>query len=264
MRIPGSTILPALRGSHSATTNFGYSIGGPVLLPFVSKDRVKTYFFVSGEFLRTAQPTTTTNTNIPTADERKGIFSAPVCPSYNSSGSCTVTAAHYVTQITNIDPTAAAYLQDVIDKLPLPNSPTDPHGLIAALNGTLSENQTLVRIDHTFNTKWSAFFRYLNDAYSQVAPEGIGANGESIPDLATTRGTTGASDYLGHVTWSPTSSWVVDGGLSYLHSYVYADIIGLLAKTNVPDFQPTLPYANTSTRISTVSINGTSLKAPVR
>ncbi len=242
--------------------NFGFSIGGPVLFPGVSKDRIKTYFFVAGEYLRTAQPTTTTNTNIPTAAERNGTFSAPVCPSYNSAGTCTVTSAHYVTQITNIDPTAAAYMKDVINKLPLPNSPTDAHGLIASLNGTLNENQTLLRIDHTFSPKLSAFFRYLNDPYSQVAPEGIGANGESIPYLATTRGTVGASDYLGHVTWSPTSTWVVDGGLSFLHSYVYADIIGLLAKGNSPDFQPQLPYANTSTRISTVSINGTSFKAP--
>jgi carboxypeptidase family protein/TonB-dependent receptor-like protein len=238
--------------------NFGFSVGGPVLLPFVSKERIKTYFFVSGEYLRTAQPTTTTNTNIPTQAERNGIFSAPVCISYNASGSCTASS----TTVKNIDPTAAAYLKDVINKLPLPNSPTDAHGLIASLNGTLNENQTLVRIDHTFNAKWSAFFRYLNDPYDQVAPEGIGASGESIPDLATTQGTAGASNYLGNVTWSPTSTWVINGGLSYLHSYVYANIIGLLAKTNAPDFQPELPYANTSTRISTVSINGTSLKAP--
>src|SRR5215475_9388119 len=85
--------------------NFGYTIGGPVFIPGVyNEGKNKTFFFFSQEFRRVI---TYNNfiASVPTAAERQGIFSSPVC--LNSA--CTQTT----TQITNIDPTAAAYIKDI-------------------------------------------------------------------------------------------------------------------------------------------------------
>ncbi|MBO0726671.1 MAG: carboxypeptidase regulatory-like domain-containing protein, partial [Blastocatellia bacterium] len=97
--------------------NFGYFIGGPVWIPGVYNEaKNKTFFFFSQEFRRVI---TYSNfvASVPTAAERQGIFSSPVC--LNSA--CTQTT----TQITNIDPTAAAYIKDIYSKIPLPNAGTN-------------------------------------------------------------------------------------------------------------------------------------------
>src|SRR5262245_22600854 len=86
--------------------NFGYTIGGPVFIPGVYNEaKNKTFFFFSQEFRRVI---TYSNfiASVPTAAERQGIFSSPVCVK-SSGGVCTQTA----TQIASIDPTAAAYIK---------------------------------------------------------------------------------------------------------------------------------------------------------
>jgi hypothetical protein len=239
--------------------NFGYSLGGPVLIPHVRQDKLRTYFFLSQEFLRSAQAVTLNTTDIPTLAQRNGTFSTPVCPKYDSTGKC---IAPLTTSITNIDPLAAAYLKDMLNKIPVPNSASDPQGLIAQETGTLNNNQTIVRIDHTFSDKFSAFFRFLNDPTTQIAPEGMGANGTQIPGIAAVNGINGARNYLGQATLVPSSNWVIEGGFSYLHAYIDARTIGFLAKTNSPDINPILPFTNGSELIPTIKLNNTSYRSP--
>lgn len=239
--------------------NFGYSLGGPLLIPHISRDRLRTYFFLSQEFLRSAQSVTLNSTDVPNLAQRSGIFSTPVCPSYDSTGKC---AAPLTTSITKIDPLAAAYLKDMLNKIPVPNNALDPQGLIAQATGTLNDNQTIVRIDHTFSDRLSGFFRFLDDPTTQIAPEGMGANGTPIPGIATVDGKNGARNYLGQMTLVPSPNWVVEGGFSYLHAYIDARTIGFLAKINSPDINPILPFANGSELIPTIKLNNTSFRSP--
>src|SRR5262249_31608976 len=102
--------------------NFGYTIGGPVFIPgLYSREKSKTFFFFSEEFRRVI---TYSNFNglVPTAGERQGIFTQPICIATNAAGTtCTQSA----TQITNINPAAQAYITDIYSKLSLPNSGTN-------------------------------------------------------------------------------------------------------------------------------------------
>ncbi|MBO0722956.1 MAG: carboxypeptidase regulatory-like domain-containing protein, partial [Blastocatellia bacterium] len=225
--------------------NFGYTIGGPVWIPKVYNEaKNKTFFFFSQEFRRVI---TYNNfiASVPTAAERQGIFSSPVCLAV-SNGRCTQTTM----QITNIDPTAAAYLKDIYSKVPLPN--TGVNTLNSSVGSTYNNRQELVRIDHNFNERYTLSVRYINDTIPTVEPGGL-FTGNVLPGVATTE------------TRSPGRSWLVRGvqtitpslinEIGYAHSYgaIISRNSGLNLKVNSPDIIPTLPFATTLDRVPNIN-----------
>ncbi len=231
--------------------NFGYNIGGPVKIKHLLDIHSQpTFFFLSQEYLRSENQTRETLTNIPTAAQRQGHFDAPVCVQY-AGANCVRSA----TSLTQIDPTAQAYLADVINKTPLPNNPNDPQGLIASQSGFDNETQTVIRIDHTFNQKLSVFFRYLDDPFHLVVPDGL-YQGTGIPGVAISRITDGGTDYLGHATYVLNEHTVIEGGYAYLTNWITSNPFGLLTSANSPDIHPLLPYTSTLNSAPGLNING--------
>lgn len=235
--------------------DFGYTIGGPLFIPrLLPRAKSNTFFFVGGELLRSAQAASSSVANDPTALQRQGIFSAPVCTAYNAKNVCTASS----TTVTSIDPAAKAWLNDVIDKTPLPNGPSNaPQELISAFDGVMNEGQIIGRIDHSFGAKFKMFVRFLNDPYNSVGPEGIGGNTNPIPGLATTSAQSGAENTMVHATYVPSATWVLEAGISHLRAYENTQVIGLLNPANAPDFQVTMPYTNLTGKLPTVTIDGT-------
>lgn len=234
--------------------DFGYDIGGPVYIPKISsRSAPKTFFFFGQEYLRSESTTTQTITNIPTLAQRSGAFSSPVCTAYSAKGACTA----MTNSITAIDPTAGQYLKDIINKLPAPNSPTDVQGLIANEAGYNNETQTLIRIDHQFNSKLSVFLRYLDDPFNLVVPNGFQAS-SLIPGVATSNMTNGSTNWLGHATYVISPKDVLEGGYSYRANWVTAQATGLLQAANSPDINVNLPYTNTLGQVPHLNINGSS------
>ncbi len=238
---------PTLRYS-----DFGYEIGGPIWIPRVtSREKAKTFFVFGQEFLRSESSTQATLTNVPTAAQRTGMFNAPVCTAYNAKGACTASG----TSIAAIDPEAQDYLTDIIDKVPLPNSPTDPQGLIVAEPGTNNETQTFVRIDRHFNDKFSVMFRFFNDPFNLRVPYGL-RQGVQAPGVGTDDVTDGDRAYFGTGTYVISPTNVLQAGGGYLRSYVTAQAVGTLLAANSPDIRPILPYVNTLGRVPNLAIGG--------
>ncbi|HLI63165.1 MAG TPA: carboxypeptidase-like regulatory domain-containing protein, partial [Terriglobales bacterium] len=232
--------------------DFGYEVGGPVWLPRVSdRQKVKTFFAAGQEFLRSKSSVQATLSNIPTAQQRNGIFNTNVCTAYDASGNCTASS----TTISNIDPEAQAYLKDVIDKTPTPNSPTDPQGLITAEPGTNNETQTFVRVDHHINEKFSVMFRFFNDPFNLTVPSGL-RSGTQAPGVGTANVTDGSRAYFASGTYVFGPKNVLQAGGGYFSSYVTAQAIGSLEATNSPDVRPTLPLVSTLGRIPNLTIGG--------
>ena len=229
--------------------DFGYEVGGPIWMPHHNRQNVKTFFAAGQEFLRSASSVQATLTDVPTALQRQGTFNAPVCTAYNASGACTSSA----TSITAIDPEAQDYLKDVIDETPLPNSPTDPQGLITAEPGTNNETQTFARIDHHFNDKFSVMFRFFNDPFNLTVPSGL-RSGTQAPGVGIANVTDGARAYFASGTYVFSPSNVLQAGGGYFTSYVTAQAIGTLLAANSPDVRPTLPLVATLGRIPNLSI----------
>lgn len=232
-------LVPIDRGMERYN-DYGYFLGGPVWFPgLTSRRNSKTFFFFGQEFLRSKQAVLQNISNIPTAAQRAGNFATPVCTV--NVNPCP--AANQVTQITTIDPTAQAYLRDVINFVPLPNNPNDPQGLIFRSPGTNNETQTLIRIDHQFNSKLTVFFRYLDDPFNLVVPNGFQQTSQ-VPGVATTAMTNGSTNWLGHVTWVIGTNHVVEGGYATRSNWVTANSVGLLTATRATDVNVRLPFPN--------------------
>jgi hypothetical protein len=225
--------------------NFGYTIGGPVFIPGVYNEaKNKTFFFFSQEFRRVI---TYSNfiASVPTAAERQGIFSSPVCVA-STGGVCTQTA----TQITNIDPTAAAYIKDIYSKIPLPNAGTNT--LNSSVGSTYNNRQELVRIDHNFSEKFTLAVRYLNDTIPTVEPGGL-FTGNALPGVATTQTRTPGRSWLVRGVQTITPNLINEVGYAYSYGAIISRNVGLNQRANSPDINPTLPFATSLDRVPSVT-----------
>ena len=237
--------------------DYGFTVGGPVWIPKVYNGHNKTFFFFSGEFRKVINYGTTT-TYAPTADERNGIFTIPVCGSVNTStGACNSSTG--VTQITNINSTAQAYIKDIYSKVPTPNpgAGQDKHTLTYNQRSVYNDSQPIVRIDHTFNQKVSAFYRYIHDTLPTYEPGGLFAGG-GFPGVQDSKTSSPATQQLGHITviFSPKS--LLDAGYAYSSGAIISTPVGLIASANSPDINPTLPYATSLGIVPVLTFNGLS------
>jgi hypothetical protein len=146
----------------------GFSVGGPIR-------RNRTFFFVNNQWLRANQTGETTRT-VYTAAARQGLWryatggrnqpAGVSGASVDASGNPIVPIASYNIsandpQRLGLDPT----IQGLIDRTPLPNNFTVGDGLNTAgytFAAPEEERQMdfVTKIDHTFNSSNSAFFRY--------------------------------------------------------------------------------------------------------
>jgi hypothetical protein len=241
--------------------DFGGTFSGPLVFPRFGEGgpsliKGKTFFFFSEEVRRVIIYPTLTST-VPSAALRQGIFPQAVCigPVANPCG--TTLAAGTPLPASLISPLAAAYVQDIYNKLPLPADATG--NLLFPTRGVFNFRQELIRLDHQFNNNVSAYYRFENDTIPTIEPGGL-FNGTSIaPFVATTQTNSPGRTHVGHVTWvqSPTTVW--DIGAAYSFGDVPSVVTGLLNYTNSPDIVsklPAFPFAVTRGRVPTLGGNG--------
>jgi Carboxypeptidase regulatory-like domain len=155
---------------------YGFSLGGPALIPKVYNGKDKTFFFVNYEAFRwrSAQALTTT---VPTAAQLQGDFSH----TFNAAGQLVTIANPFslhndpsgaqvrdpfpgnVIPGSMIDPVANA-LRSNNRIWPLPNNPGSPFTGIGNFATSAvqpnDEDQVVVRMDHSIGDKWKLFGTY--------------------------------------------------------------------------------------------------------
>ncbi len=153
---------------------YGFALGGPVVIPKVYNGRDKTFWFFNWEGYRRRRGSTNIS-NSPVQAQRDGDFSGisstiydPFTSVLNADGSRARQpfAGNRIPQ-NRINPAIKVWLDDL---MPLPNRP----GLINNLVNTqpLSNDRDLwnARGDHTFSAKDSVFFRYSRQHVGQISP----------------------------------------------------------------------------------------------
>jgi hypothetical protein len=241
--------------------DFGGTLGGPLVFPRFGEGgpsviKGKTFFFFSEEIRRVIIYPSLAST-VPSAAMRQGIFSQPVCigPVANPCGATLAAGTALPSSLTS--PLAAAYVQDIYNKLPLPSDAAG--NLSFPTRGVFNFRQELIRIDHQFSNKVSAYYRFENDSIPTIEPGGL-FNGTSVPPFVdTTQTNSPGRTHVGHVTWvqSPTTVWDIGG--SYSFGDVPSTIIGFLNSANSPDIVaklPPFPFQNTRGRVPDISGNG--------
>ncbi|MGH9448290.1 MAG: hypothetical protein ACRD3O_21620, partial [Terriglobia bacterium] len=125
---------------------FGFTNGGPLVLPGVYNGRNRTYYF--GEYQGFRQTLGTTQViSVPTREERLGLDT---------------TAFPGDTLIVPVSPQIAP----VLARYPLPNDPEGPYGartFAASSAVTTTSDQFSFRIDHTISSKAKLFSRFSFD-----------------------------------------------------------------------------------------------------
>ncbi len=240
----GGTLRPPLRYN-----DFGYTIGGPVFIPnHYNTAKNKTFFFFSQEFRRVITYGGVTAT-VASAPELQGTFATPVCVQFDPTLGCQAKA----TQITTIDPTAAAYIKDIWSKVP--TSTAANRRVFNPLRNIFNGRQEILRIDEAFSPKFNVFFRYINDSIPTQEPGGL-FTGDALPGVATTSTNAPGHTYLGHATYTISPNVLNETAYSFSYGAIVSDPIGTISSLNSPDIQVPLPFPSTLTRVPAISLSG--------
>ena len=238
----GKAVVPPLRYN-----DFGYTIGGPVIIPnHYNKDRNQTFFFFSQELNRVITYTTFTPSGVPTAAEKQGIFATPVCTALSGS-TCTQTA----TQV-NINPVAAEYLKDVFSQVP---DGSAAHALFSPQRQVYNRTQELVRIDHTVNEKLAFWGRFLDDSIPSVEPGGLGG-ATAFPNIGVTHTNAPGRSVVVHATATIRPTLLNDVGYNYSYGAINSDPVGAMAAVNSPDVKVNLPFPTTKGILPSLTFTG--------
>jgi len=242
--------------------NFGGTFGGPVAGPHFGEggpifSKLKeTFFFFSEEFRRVITYPTF-NSTVPSAALRQGIFPQDVCIGPVANPCATVLPAGQSLPLNLRSRVASAYVQDIYNKLPLPSDAAGT--LFFPARGVFNFRQELIRIDHRFNDKLSAYYRFENDTIPTIEPIGLFSGGAGQPFVSTTQTSSPGRTHVGRVTWVKSPTTVFEFGGSYSFGDVPSKVIGLLNNANSPDIAgslPPFPFTVTRGRVPTISGNG--------
>ncbi|PYY17777.1 MAG: adenylyl cyclase [Acidobacteria bacterium] len=221
--------------------DFGFTVGGPIV-------KNKTFFFYSQEWRKIGTFTTFNSDVLPTTAELQGRFPTAVCVAFAANGTCTSQS----TQVNNVNPVAAAYVKDVFSKIQAPNNSDGT--LTSVGKNVFNYREELVRLDHSFGSRFNIFGRYLDDSIPTQEPGGI-FTGNPVPGVANTTSNAPGRGFVGHATFTITPTLLNDAGYAYSYGAVTSDPTGLLAKKVSPDVTPTLPFASTVARIPNIDFN---------
>jgi hypothetical protein len=169
-----------LRKNVLRQNQFGFSLGGPVVLPKLYNGRNKTFFFTNYEGVR-IRNTQTQQTRVPTALEQQGDFSQtyildpttrqprlvslfdPTTTRANPSGSGFVRDAMpgNVVPAARIDPVAAKAFALVPKPNSTPTDITNANNMVSMLPRPRNINQYMIRIDQQIGNNNRLFGRLL-------------------------------------------------------------------------------------------------------
>ena len=245
--------------------DFGWTFSGPVFgLNFGEHDPgdsffrryKKTFFFYSEEVRRDSRFSAAATVNVPDAASRMGVFPIDVCINRNNqpAENCTVGNPGRLTAGTPIpaafySPAALAYLTGVYNKLPLPNNPAiNPYALTTAIANVANFRQEIIKIDHSFSDKASAYYRFENDNIPTIDGNALFSSGSGLPGVSTTSTNSPGKTHTFQLTYAARPNLIFEGRFNYGYGAILSQNIGTLAlaNTTVPI---TLPFVNQRDRI---------------
>jgi len=243
--------------------DYGYTIGGPIFfLNFGNHDPgdsffrryPRTFFFFSQEFRKDTRFPTFTST-VPTALQRNGQFTVPVCL-HATAGLCDSVlngSTASPAQLQNINPVAQQYINDIYSKLPLPNSGVNT--LVTPSFANSKFHQEILKIDHSFNDKFTMYYRYENDTIPTIDPNSLFSSGSGLPGVSTTSTDSPGRTHTVSMTYAASSNLIFEGLYTFGYGAILSQNIGLLALANSP-IGVSLPFANQRDRVPSITGNG--------
>lgn len=220
--------------------NYGFTLGGPLMIPHVyNTDRKKTFFFWSEEWRKTTQPTVN-NVAAATPDELNGLFAttptnyaatvaaagAGCVSAYTATGSDT---GYATANPSCYSANAQVYVSQIVSKNPA-NFTSVSNGFTYGDNisgfSTLNNfRQDLVRVDHYFNDKVRFFARGMQDDVPENLPTGLwgGANYPGVVNVAIDAP---GKNVVGNLTWTISPKMVNEVEFAYSQGTIKGALSG--------------------------------------
>jgi hypothetical protein len=247
--------------------NYGFTVGGPVYVPHFGEGNngmamklARTFFFFSEEQRRdTRYPTLSTRNAsgaVPSAQLKQGIFPIPICLSATSATNCTsiLPAGTPLSSVANVSNVAQQYITQIWNKVP---NPTDASTLqldFPDIN-VAKFRQEIIRVDHTFNDKWSFFYRFEHDKIPTEDADGTIGGRSNLPFVNRTVSDSPGKTHSAQVVFAPNPNSIFEGRFTYGYGAIYINTVGLLAKSVSP-IAVNLPYTSVRDTVPIVSIAG--------
>lgn len=215
---------------------WGYTLGGPVLVPFYHGEK-KTFFFVSEQWVD-AHAGSVLRGLTPTADQRNGAFNTVIKDPLTGKPFPTNANGQYQIPTSRINPSSVAFLNALY---PLPNNPAS-----ASLNylnltpSLLTQRDDEFRVDHSFNDRFRLTGEYFDE--SQLATQ------SSIPDsgspFTTNRRQDTTFDQVAQIQFTAviTPAMVNSANIAMNRYTVNHPVEGLLYVDQIPGFSENLPF----------------------
>lgn len=251
--------------------NFGGTIGGPVYIPHFGEggpivNRLEhTFFFFSEEQRRDIRYPILTG-SVPDLNMRQGIFPIDIClsafaPSGSSTATCTnvLPAGTPLSSKAAINPVAQQYLNSVYNKLPAPTDPVTRALVYPAIN-VADFRQEIIRFDHQFNNKLSAYYRYERDKIPTTDVISLFSSGSTLPGVSESQTDSPGRTHTAQVTYVASPSLVVVGRWNYGYGAILSATTGTVAKKNFPLSLP-LAYESTRDFVPQIGTGTTTLSA---
>lgn len=250
--------------------NYGGTIGGPVYFldfgerspgePYFRRYK-RTFFFVSMERRKDRRFTSPITTSVPDAFLKAGRFPIPVCINRTYLGE-TCTGANILPANTPINPAlinpaAQGYLTGIYNKIANPNNPSvgNPFALVDQIKNEADFRQEIVKIDHSFNDKWSMYYRWQNDKIPTIDGNALFSSGSGLANVSTTSTNSPGRTHTFQTTYALSSNFIIEGRFNYGYGAILSENVGLLALTNT-SVPVTLPFQNQRDRVPTLTGNG--------
>jgi Carboxypeptidase regulatory-like domain len=261
--------LAGIPRSPDHYNDFGFTLGGPIMIPHAyNTDRKRTFFFWSEEWRKTSEPT---SNDVPAATpaELNGIFAttptnyAATLAAVGSGCVSAYTALNSTTGTATANPScysanAKVYVAQIVSKFPA-NFTSVSNGFTYGYNiagySTLNNfRQDLVRVDHYFNDKLRFFARGMQDDVPESLPTGLwgGSNYPGVVDVAINAP---GKNVVGNLTWTISPKMVNEVEFAYSQGTISGALSG---QANSPSLLSSLTnkyaYTDPYGRIPSVAI----------
>jgi len=171
----------------------GWTLGGPVYIPKILKNRNKLFFFWSEEIQRQLAPYGAHYVTVPTAAERTGDFSHSVDQNGNPFTLTDPTTRQPIPN--NIIPTNELYAPGLklMNWMPQPNVPgacaatpgaagcTKGYNYVSQISSPYPRREDLVRMDYNLTNKIRVFGHYINNSNTYDTMYGTWILGTNLP-----------------------------------------------------------------------------------
>jgi len=235
---------------------FGYNVGGPVFIPkLYNRNRDKTFFFFSEQFVILHQAIASLTGYTPTANQRAGIFNSRInIPGSGGQAFGQNAAGQYVIPTASLNPNSVAFLNALY---PLPNYSNGSQNYINNTPQNTNQRDDEIKIDHNFSPRFHLLAEYL-DEYQKFAQNSLNGS-QSGEVFATNSETDFTHNKLAQasLTTTITQNLVNTTNIAMNIFDLDLNLVGITTTDQVPGFKTSLPYNGfLSNRLPLVTFSG--------